>query len=66
MDIVKTLSQMAAEFTLQPKTFYNHIQKHECLKTEIKQGLQLPKQQKLIYDKFGYPPSVNKNDYENI
>jgi hypothetical protein len=28
---------MAAEFTHQSKTFYNHIQKHEFLKTEIKQ-----------------------------
>jgi hypothetical protein len=37
------------------------------LKTEINTSeVQMPKKQKLIYEEFGYPPSVNKSDYDNV
>jgi hypothetical protein len=66
MQTVKTLTQMASEFSITAKTLSNHIKKDETLKEEIKSGLQMPRHQKLIYDKFGYPPQVDKKDYENV
>jgi hypothetical protein len=66
LNTVKTLSQIASEYTTTPKTLSSHIKKHEVLRAEIQSGLQLPKQQKLIYDTFGYPPGVNKKDYEQV
>lgn len=66
MEILKTLGMIAAGFRFTQKTFRNHINKDEVLKDIIKRGLQNPKQQKLFYERWGYPPDVNKADYENI
>ncbi len=65
-DLFKPLSQIAQEFHRSPKTLYNHIKKNERLRNEIQSGLQPPKKQKLIYEELGYPPGVNKKDYENV
>ncbi len=64
--ILKQLSQIADELNYPPKTFYNHIQKNKRLKDEIYSGLQPPKKQKLIYEEFGYPPGVDKKDYDDV
>jgi hypothetical protein len=66
LHILKSLSQIAMEFNFIPRTFYNHIQRHEILRANIQRGLQPPKLQKLIYDTLGYPPGVNKSDYDNV
>lgn len=66
MEILKTLGMIAGEFTLKQKTFKNHINKDEVLKVQIKRGLQTQKKQKLFYERWGYPPGVNKADYENV
>lgn len=66
MEILKTLGMIAGEFTLTQKTFRNHINKDEVLKDQIKRGLQTPKKQKLFYERWGCPPSVNRADYENV
>ena len=57
---------IADEFGFKQKTFKSHISKDDELKLEIKRGLQTPKKQKMIYDKWGYPPCVNKSDYDNV
>jgi hypothetical protein len=62
----KSLSFMADEFKVTPKTFSNHIKKDEVLKNEIKGGVQFPRHQKMIYERFGYPQCVNKKDYEHV
>ena len=66
LNILKTLSQIAAEYGFILRTFYNHIKRHEVLRVNIKRGLQPPICQKLIYETLGYPPSVNKSDYDNV
>jgi hypothetical protein len=67
MEILKTITRMASEFTCTPKTLSKHIRTNERLKTEINTSeVQMPKKQKLIYEEFGYPPSVKKSDYENV
>jgi hypothetical protein len=66
MQILKTLTIMANEYKCTPKTLKTHIKKDEELNKEIKSGLLPSKAQKKIYEKFGYPPSVNKSDYENV
>jgi hypothetical protein len=64
--VCKTLTQIAKEFGVEQKTISAHIDKYEDLKEEIKPGLQFPLHQKKIYDKLGYPPCVNKKDYEHV
>lgn len=66
MQILKTLAMIADEYGFNHKTFSSHIKKNVVLKQEIKRGLQTPVKQKLIYVQMGYPPSVNKIDYENV
>lgn len=66
MEILKTLTMIADEYGFKPKTFQNHIKKDDVLKEKINRGLQPPKKQKLIYETWGYPPSVNKSDYDNV
>jgi hypothetical protein len=63
---LKNLTQIAREFTYNPKTFFNKIRRHPTLSLEIESGLQPPRKQKLLYDEFGYPPGVNKSDYDNV
>ena len=66
-DILKSMTRMASEFNCTQKTLCKHIKKNEHLKSEIiTSDLQMPRKQKLIYEEFGYSPSVNKSDYENI
>ena len=62
----KTISQIADEFDAPHKTFRNHIKSDDFLKVRIKKGLQMPLQQKCIYDTFGYPPGANKADYDGV
>ena len=62
----KSIPQIADEYAIPHKTFYNHIQRDEFLKTNIRKGFQLPLQQKWIYKKFGYPNGVDKSDYDNV
>jgi hypothetical protein len=62
----KTLTQIAGEYRFTTRTLTNHIKKHETLSGQIKRGLQLPRFQKMIYETFGYPPDVNKKDYEDV
>ena len=57
---------IADEYGYKPKTFKSHISKNPNLKDEIKRGLQPPKQHKKIYEELGYPPGVNKSDYDNV
>jgi hypothetical protein len=66
MEILKTLAMIADEYGFKPKTFSRHIKKDEVLKVEIKRGLQPPIKQKTIYTRLGFPPSVNKSDYDNV
>ncbi len=62
----KSIPQIADEFDAPHKTFRNHIKSDEFLGTRIKKGLQMLLQQKWIYDTFGYPPGVNKADYDGV
>jgi hypothetical protein len=62
----KSIPQIADEYAIPHKTFYNHIQRDEFLKTNIRKGFQLPLQQKWIYKRFGYPNGVDKSDYDNV
>ena len=66
INILKTLSRMASEFGFTPKTLTRHIRREDRLKDEIKPGIQTPRKQKLIYDVLGYPPGVNRKDYEFV
>ena len=66
MEKLKTLLKIADELGYTPRTLRNHIKKDELLSVEIKSGAQPLKKQKLIYEKLGYPPEVNKTDYENV
>ena len=44
-----------------------HINKNKRLKDEIDTSIvQMPRKQKLIYEEFGYPPSVDRSDYDNV
>lgn len=66
-DILKSLTRIASEFNCSAKTLSKHIKESENLKTKINtRVLQMPRKQKLIYEEFGYPPSVNKSDYDDI
>lgn len=65
-DKVKTFAKIADELGFTPRTFKNHINRDEELCAKIKRGLQCMKAQKMLYDKFGYPPGVNKSDYDNV
>ncbi len=62
----KSIPQIANAFEAPHKTFRNHIKSDEFLKPRIKKGLQMPLQQKWIYTSFGYPPGVNKSDYDGV
>ena len=62
----KSIPQIADEFDAPHKTFRNHIKSDEFLKANIKKGFQMPLQQKWIYTRFGYPPDVNKSDYDGV
>ena len=64
--VLKTLSMIADEYGFKPKTFKNHLKKDAVLNDVIKRGLQPPKMQKLVYDTLGYPPGVDKSDYEKV
>lgn len=66
MLILKTLAMIAEEYGYSPRTFNNHRKKYEILRENIKRGLQCPKAQKMFYETLGYPPSVDKSDYENV
>ena len=66
MEKLKTLSMIADEFGYKSKTLTRHIRKDDILNAEINRGLQPPRKQKLIYDRLGYPPGVNKSDYDNV
>jgi hypothetical protein len=67
MEILKTITKIASEFTCTPKMLSEHINKNSRLKDEIDTSIvQMPKKQKLIYEEFGYPPSVDKSDYDNV
>ncbi len=48
----KTRQQMADEYHISRKTFYNRLKKEEI---QLKKGLILPKDQKAIYEKLGRP-----------
>ena len=64
---LKNLTQIARELTYDnPRTFFNHVRRNPKLKDEIEPGLQPPRKQKLIYDEFGYPPGVNRSDYDDV
>ena len=66
-DKLKSLSAIGRELGFKViKTFHNHIQRDEVLRAEIKSGVQCLRAQKLLYEKFGYPPEVSKADYENV
>jgi hypothetical protein len=66
LDVVKTLTHIASEYRCVLKTLKRQIENNPRLKDEILPGLQMPRKQKLIYEEFGYPPGVNKSDYDNI
>ena len=58
---------MASEFTCTPKMLSEHIHKNARLKDEIDTTIvQMPRKQKLIYEEFGYPPGVDKSDYDDV
>ena len=61
---VKTREDVAQEFGVSIKVLNAHIEKHHI---EIPPyTLLFPKQQKEIYEKLGYPPSVDRSLYENV
>ncbi len=51
----KTRQQMADEYHISRKTFYNRLKKEEI---QLKKGLILPKEQKVIYEKLGKPKGL--------
>ena len=65
-DKVKTFAKVADELGFSTRTLRSHINKDDKLKDEIPRGAQSLKSQKLLYNKFGYPPEVNRADYENV
>lgn len=66
LDVIKTLTRIASEYRCMPKTLNRQIRNNPRLKDEILPGLQMPRKQKLIYEELGYPPGVNKSDYDNV
>ena len=67
MEILKTITKIASEYTCTAKMLSEHINKNKRLKDEIDTSIvQMPRKQKLIYEEFGYPPSVAKSDYDNV
>ena len=61
---VKTREDVAQEYNVSIKVLNAHIEKHHI---EIPPyTLLFPKQQKEIYEKLGYPPSVDRSLYENV
>ena len=63
MKLIKTRQQIAEEFTTYPKTLIRWLKKQGVI---LPPCALTPKWQKLIYETLGYPPCVNKLDYENI
>ena len=60
----KTRQQMAEEFGWRSvKTFKTKIEKSEI---NLPSGSITLKWQKLIYEEFGYPPSVSKDAYKDV
>lgn len=63
MELVKTRQQIANEFKTSTKTLKNWLAKHGII---LPQCSLRPRLQKLIYEALGYPPCVNKFEYENV
>lgn len=63
MEIIKTRQRIAGEFNTYPKTLIRWLKVHGVILPPCALTLYW---QKLIYETLGYPPSVNKSDYENV
>lgn len=59
----KTRLQIAAEYNMSPRQLTSKI---KSLGLDIPHGDIMPKHQKMIYEAFGYPPSVKKEWYANV
>jgi hypothetical protein len=59
----KTRQQIAGEYKITPKTLISGLEKQGILLPPCSLSLKL---QKLIYDTLGYPPGINKSDYDNV
>jgi hypothetical protein len=56
----KTRQQIALEFNFSRSTFWRKLKEHGI---ELPGGLVCPKWQKVIYEKLGYPPGVQKEGF---
>lgn len=59
----KTSKQICAELGIHPATLRRRL---DSLKIVLPPGDVSPKDQKMIYELYGYPKSVNKDDYKNV
>ncbi|GAB4250268.1 MAG: hypothetical protein Kow0027_13540 [Saprospiraceae bacterium] len=60
---LKTRKQISAELGIHPSTLRRRLR---ALNRELPTGDVSPKDQKFIYELYGYPKSVNKDDYKNV
>lgn len=59
----KTRLQIADEYDIHYQTFWRRLKEFEIV---LPKGRVLPKWQKIIYEKLGYPEGVQSSDYEKI
>ncbi len=59
----KTRKQLSAELGIHPATLRRRL---KALKRQLPPGDVSPKDQKMIYELYGYPKSVNKDDYGKV
>jgi hypothetical protein len=59
----KTRLQIADEYDIHYQTLWRMLKENGIT---LPHGRVLPKWQKVIYEKFGYPEGVQKSDYEEI
>ncbi len=59
----KTRKQICAELGISPSTLRRKLQR---LNIKLPAGDVSPKDQKKIYETFGFPPMVRKEDYTNL
>lgn len=59
----KTRQQIATEYDIHYQSFWRKL---EIAGIELPKGHVLPKWQKIIYEHFGYPNNVEKQDYQDL
>lgn len=59
----KTRKELAAEFKISRKTLSRRLEKENI---KLPDGVVLPKEQKIVYEAFGYPHPDWKEQYKNV